>query len=224
MKIFIGTPYYRTVHPDFVTCLMQMLLASSKVIQCTHLFVQGTNASRQRNILSKLAVIGGYDYLLTVDSDMTFPFDVLIKFLDANVPVIGGVYTGRIEEARKLLMVFKEDKVEEEGVFVHYNNKKEFPTNEQPFKVAGVGSGFLLIRTSVLAHMYNDVVVERYGLPFNFWEIPKKNPLGPDLSFCHRLNELNIDIWADPRPKIGHIYEDVSYPEEDDGINNVTEG
>ena len=214
MKVLIGTPYYRTVHPDFVTSLMSMILASSKIIKCTHIFVQGTNASRQRNMLSKMAVMGGYDYLLTVDSDMTFPIETLVQLLDVNVQVIGGVYTGRLEGARKILMVFKEDRVEEEGVFVHYNNKKELPTTKEPFKVAGVGSAFLLIKTTLLAHMYNDVLVERYGLPFNFWPVHRKNPLGPDLSFCHRLNELGIDIWADPRPKIGHIYENVSYPEE----------
>ena len=212
MKVLIGTPYYRTVHPPFVTSLLQMIVATSNVIKCAHMFIQGTNASRQRNLLSKIAVRDGYDYLLTVDSDMTFSPDALASLLDANKLVIGGLYTGRLEDNKKRLMVFKKDEVEEKGVFVHYSDVAELPATEEPFKAAGVGSAFLLMRTTVLAHMFADALVERYGLPFNFWQVPNRNPLGPDLSFCHRLNELGIEIWVDPRPNIGHIYEGILYP------------
>jgi hypothetical protein len=60
MKVLIGTPYYRTVYPPFVTSLLQMIVASYNLIDCAHMFIQGTNASRQRNLLARTAIRDGY--------------------------------------------------------------------------------------------------------------------------------------------------------------------
>lgn len=215
MKILIGTPYYRTVHAPFVSSLLEMLVCSMSVTNCTHQFMQGTNASRQRNYFAREAIKGGYDYLVTIDSDMVFTPDTLLSYLSVKKPVVGGLYTGRLASNKELLMVFKEDKVKEEGLFVHYNYD-ELPSTIKPFQVVGVGSALLLVDVRLLEFMFTEEVVRRVGLPFSFWTVPNVNPLGPDLSFCHRLNLMGIEIWVDPRPEIGHICEDILYPSGED--------
>ena len=212
MKVLIGTPYYKSVDPRFVTCLLEMMVRSmNNNILCSHMFVQGTNAARQRNLLTKIAVRDGYDYLLTIDSDMVFPPDALISLLSANVAVIGGIYTGRLGQNKKRLMVFKEDNIMEDGSFTYYSDIGELPEYHVPFAVAGIGSAFLLTSTTVLNLMLTDKVVEEHGLPYNYWEVKGQGPTGPDLSFCHRLNLLGIKIYADPRIEIGHISERILY-------------
>jgi len=218
MKVLIGTPYYRTVHPPFVTSLMGMIFHSSNIIDCAHTFIQGTNASRQRNVLSRTAITEKCDYLLTVDSDMTFPPEALVSLLEADVDVVGGLYTGRLGDNKTRLMLFKQDEVEERGVFVHYDGIKDLPTRDAPFKVAGIGSAFLLVKTKLLEFMFSKEVSYKIGFPFSFWQMKGKSPLGPDLSFCHRLNLLGIDMWVDPRPNIGHIFEGVVYPEYEESL------
>lgn len=213
MRILIGTPYYRTVHTQFVTSLLQMILASASFAQCSHVFVQGTNASRQRNLLCTQAVEGEFDYLMTIDSDMLFTTDTLESFLGVGGLVVGGLYTGRLEDNKQRLMVFKEDAVRPEGKFIHFNGLGDLPSTTEPFKVVGVGSGVMLISVTLLKELLKPEIKGQIGLPFSFWQLPDgKNPLGPDLSFCHRMNLLGVEMWMDPRPEIGHIYDGVMYP------------
>jgi hypothetical protein len=70
--------------------------------------------------------------------------------------------------------------------------------------VAGIGTGFMLINTKVLKHMWEDEVAEKLGHPFNVWQTKKGNQVGEDLSFCHRATLCGFEIWADPVLRLGH--------------------
>ena len=227
IKVLIGTPYYKSVDPRFVTSLLEMMMYSTHHILCSHMFVQGTNAARQRNALARTAVTSGYDYLLTVDSDMVFPPNALDSLVDANAPfphssVVGAIYKGRLGRNKKRLMLFKEDRIEENGSFVYYNDVGDLPTLLTPFKVAGIGSAFFLTSTKILDYMFEEDVVNKHGLPYNYWTVQGQGPIGPDLSFCHRLNLFGIGIFADPRINVGHISDEILYPFEEDENEKIS--
>lgn len=213
MNILIGTPYYREVDARFASSMWEMLIFSAEQgYTCSHFFVQGTSAPTQRNLMAKTAVGEGYDYLLTVDSDMVFPHDALLTLLEADKGIIGAIAVGRIGDNKNRLMVFAKDCADTDGQFLQYKSWEDLPSHTEPFMVEGIGSSFLLMKTAVLEQFLIDNLVCSWGLPYNLWQLPSGRQLGTDLSFCHRANLYKIELWADPRVRLGHVYDDVKYP------------
>lgn len=137
-----------------------------------------------------------YDKLFWIDSDIEWEPEDFFRLMQSDKQVISGCYM--LED--ETVTVYDEPM----GPAMHKNDilKLKFP-----FKCAGVGFGFLAVRSGVFERMerpwfgstWVDVKNEITG------EFERKFPLvGEDLSWCTKVRELGIDIWVDPLVRVGH--------------------
>lgn len=137
-----------------------------------------------------------YDKLFWIDSDIEWEPEDFFRLMQSDKQVISGCYM--LED--ETVTVYSEPM----GPSMHKNDILKL---KSPFKCAGVGFGFLAVRSGVFERMerpwfgstWVDIKNETTG------EFERKFPLvGEDLSWCTKVCELGIDIWVDPLVRVGH--------------------
>lgn len=192
MKTLIAIPCGDQLEADFVQCLLRLRPVGDVDIR----LLKGTLVYDARNQLMEYALkTGGYDYVLWLDSDMTFAPDLMEKLM-ADIEgkqMVTGLCFGRRPPFNPC--IYKRVTVQQEGVgYMPYtDNYFDYP-RDQLFEVEGCGFACVLMRTDLLEAM------SVYGIPF----FPLAG-LGEDLAFCWRAKKLDVRIWCDSRLKIGHI-------------------
>lgn len=166
--------------------VMSLINAIGYTERCGYLvdvaFKTDTYLIRSRNELVQIAIAGGSDYMMFIDSDLDFPADGIIKLLGHKKDVIGGHYNRR--GLPRASTVFGFDK------------QPYFPQALE--KVWAVPTGFMLIKLSAIRWM---------PYPFDYIRDEHGYFIGEDINFCKRLNENGVEVWCDPSIKIGHIGE-----------------
>jgi len=197
----IGIPVNRWLSPKTtisISKIVDYLRCDSWTIDIN--YDNGTIISDQRNTIFKSAH-REHMHLLFIDSDMVFDATALETMLfhwDAG-DLIGGLCFMRRFPFKPV--VFSEDVSETEGVFRGWPYSK-IPS--YPFKCAGVGCAFLLIKYPTI-----DKILEKNNVPFRHHVMPNNDILGEDLSFMHVCNEMGLDIICMPNIEVGHISEQV---------------
>jgi GT2 family glycosyltransferase len=196
MKTIIAIPCMDYIEKDFAECLSR-LTARYTEDEVEVLYLGGSLVYDARNQLAKLITgKGKYDYVLWLDSDMTFEPDLLER-LKADMTdgrkAVSGLCFGRRPPFKPC--IYKKLEVQNDGKVVHpiAENWFDYP-RDQVFEVAGCGFACLLMKVDVLEAM------GLYGVPF----FPIAG-LGEDLTFCWRAAKLDIKFHCDSRIKIGHI-------------------
>lgn len=192
MKTLVAIPCGDMCPTGFLRSLVGMEKPGD--VQVT--FAQGSLVYDARNQLAAIAVDGGFDRVLWLDSDMEFPADTMQRLgadLDEGRDMVSGLCFSRrypIRPCAYSATYFSE----ENGVQIpHADIIEDWPA--EPFKVAAVGFGVCMTTTDLLKR-----VKEKFGLPFS-----PAYGFGEDLSFCQRAVLLGTEIWVDPRIDIGHI-------------------
>ena len=194
MKTLIAIPCMDVIEADFTDCLTQMMLHHKGEIEVKYL--KASLVYDARNQLAKYArETGGFDYVLWLDSDMTFEPDLLDRLLEdiEGRQAVSGLCFGRRPPFRPC--IFNRLEVEQKGQMIHphADNWYDYP-RDQLFEVEACGFACLLMRVDVLEAM------GIYGVPF----FPIAG-MGEDLTFCWRARKLDIRFHCDSRLKIGHI-------------------
>lgn len=181
MKIAIGVPTNNFVNAAFAFNLVDLVkhtIATGIEVDCINMdsCVQFIN----REAIATEAISKGYDYLLFIDSDMTFPADALMRLLSHNEDIVAVNYSAR------------------RGSYSDTANI----TGLGPKGLARAkccGFGLFLIRTTVLAA----VKKPRFDTP---WLEEQQQYLGEDYSFCYKLLKQNKTIYIDIElsEQIGH--------------------
>ena len=192
MKTLIAIPCGDQLEANFVECLLNLRHVGETEIK----LLKGTLVYDARNQLTQYALEkGGYDFVLWLDSDMTFEPDLLERLMEDidGKQAVTGLCFGRRPPFKPC--IYKSIRVEKEGLGVmpHADNWYDYP-RDQLFEVEGFGFACVLMRMDMLDAM------SVYGIPF----FPVAG-LGEDLSFCWRARQLDIRLWCDSRLKIGHI-------------------
>lgn len=188
-KISIGIPTYSQIHIETVACLIYSLQETKAEVQLN--FHKGTYLHQLRNNMLKEARENNADYLMFVDSDMTFPPDGIKKLLSYDKDIIGGMYN------MKTLPLVNTIKIaDDEGNFIS-SDGAEIPTNHI-FKCFSVPTGFMLIKLEAIKSL---------DKPFDFGTNEKGELIGEDVYFCMQAHKIGLDVWCDPTIKIGHIGE-----------------
>ena len=192
MKTLIAIPCGDQLEANFVECLLNLRPVGETEIK----LLKGTLVYDARNQLTQYALgKGGYDFVLWLDSDMTFEPDLLERLMEDidGKQAVTGLCFGRRPPFKPC--IYKSIRVEKEGLGVmpHADNWYDYP-RDQLFEVEGFGFACVLMRMDMLDAM------SVYGIPF----FPVAG-LGEDLSFCWRARQLDIRLWCDSRLKIGHI-------------------
>ena len=188
-SVLIGTLAQDLVQLGYVTSLMNLRRPAGSTI----MFTQSTIIPHGRDTLVDLAIKGNYEYLLFIDSDMTFPADGLERLLShKEADIVSGLCF-----ARKLdhsPCVFK---------YINYvpgdpaksKAYAETDIDRDYFEITGCGMAFCLIKVDVLK-----AVKEKYGSCFSYL-----GNFGEDISFCIKAVSLGYKLYCDGSFRIGHI-------------------
>lgn len=149
------------------------------------------------------------DWLMFIDDDTLFTreaFDTLIAEANpATRPIIGGVYWSpnhaTLDPTNDVFpVVFNLDSGERgtqyQDCFVHRPMPRGWVAAQtEPFECDAIGTGFLMIHRSVLAHM-----MSHYPGPLHWFTMDTIDGVaaGEDLNFCYRAKELGYPVWAVP--------------------------
>src|SRR5574343_46254 len=190
-KITIGVPHHSGLDTRFVISLMTTAMHLTETGYLIDLnFKGGSLIPKQRNSIAENVLKSGYD-LLFIDSDMVFGALEVDKILEEDKDIIGGMYYSRRPPHDPL--VYSEPENND-----YFQNMPEVLLPTEPFVCYGVGTGFLYIKNHVLKKMFEKEFVEKYGQPFNMWQISNGDCLGEDLAFCKRAKIAGFEVWCHP--------------------------
>lgn len=188
LKVSIGMPVYDTVNVETMLALI-LALRNIQNIPIGLNFRKGTYVHQARNEIVKTALEEKATHLMFIDSDLTFPPEGIRMLLDSKKDIIGGMYN-----MKSLPPVNTIKFADEHGNFKPVEGME---IKNEPFKCYAVPTGFMLIRLEAIKDMKN---------PFDFGSLPDGELIGEDVNFCIRAQkELGLEVWCDPRIKIGHI-------------------
>lgn len=194
MKILIGTPFKDTASDDHIKALVDLIIYTQKQGHEVKYVNEHGGLYDARDRICSRTIRDKYDYMLQIDSDMTFPPDALCRLLDRDLDVVTGVYVGKQEGHKPVLFTELHKDDENAGPYSRKHGLKELMKDEV-FPIVGAGAGFLLVREHILRIM--KIHLHEWFRPYD--------GLGEDVSFCQRCNELGIKIYADQSFRMGHI-------------------
>lgn len=185
-SILIGIPCLEHIKNQTV----RALFASETHIQVPatlHIYNSSLIHDARNNIV-KRAIEDGYSHVMFIDSDIVFPEDGIQKLLDQDKDVIGGLYFRKMPPHRPNISEIRG----KELIF-----PSVWPKN-RPFKVAGIGAGFLLVKTSVFKEI---------GEPWFYYGKFHDSYMGEDIYFGIKCKKRGIEVWCDPTIELQHIGE-----------------
>lgn len=157
--------------------------------------------AEQRNHVAQHMLVYGPEWLLFIDSDMGWPTDAIDSLLavaDSEHPVVGALCFGLIQGAPDGMGGYQ---TKPYPTLFDWNDGYEirwdYPRG-QLTKVSATGAAFLLIHRDVLGKVFAE-----YGTWFDRLQLGG-DLLGEDLSFCRRLNELDIPIHVHTGVRTSH--------------------
>ena len=174
----------------FTASIVQLEKPDAKVV-----FQIGSLVGLAREELAKKAVVDGAEWMLFIDSDMTFPPYTLRYMLDVaeknNLDFLTSVcYMRRQPYTPGLFKKFE--------LLEDLSSNSEMYEEVPPkglFEVEACGLACALVKTKVIMD-----VVEKFGFAFTML-----GPTGEDLSFCWKARACGYKLYADPALKIGHV-------------------
>lgn len=194
MRILIGTPFKDSASDDYIKSLADLIIYTQKQGHEVEYVNEHGGLYDARDRICARAIRAKFDYMLQIDSDMTFPEDALCRLLDREVDVITGVYVGKCEAHKPVLFTELHKDDENAGPYSRKHGLRELMKDEV-FEVAGCGAGFLLVKEHILRIMR--IHTHEWFRPYD--------GLGEDVSFCQRCTDLGIKIHADSSIPMGHI-------------------
>lgn len=183
-KILIAIPTARYIEADTFKSIYDLQIPEGYEVTYQHFY--GYRVDQVRNLIADW-VVRGFDYLFSVDHDITFPPDTLARLLAHNVDLISGVYRQRLEPQR--IEIYDLNQVRMEYSDIH---------NQPIVQIGGCGFGCVLIRKEVF---------QAIGYPqFEYHPaLDHNNTISEDTDFCKKAMDKRFNLWCDPSILCGHI-------------------
>lgn len=207
-KVYIATPCYEeNVSISYLMGLLDTceLLKEKGYEYDLSLTSGGSLIPLMRNKILQMFWESDADYLLCVDSDLGWSATSVIRLLEADKEVSGGVYPSK--DGRRTY-VFKPITLED-GQIVRC------PTTKL-LKAEYIPAGFMLLQRSAVQKLKehydelkvsNDSILVHDGGHYHALydtAIIDGRYYGEDILFCKRLTDIGIDIWVDPFMQFTH--------------------
>ena len=198
MKTLIAIPCMDTIEASFVECLMALRTVGDVEIK----LLKASLVYDARNQITQYAIQnGGFDFILWLDSDMTFEPDLMEKLMadiegtedGQRKQAVTGLCFGRRPPFKPCIYNRLEVKQSGNMISPECDPFYDYP-RDKVFPVEACGFACVLMRMEMLEAM------GIYGVPF----FPVGG-LGEDLTFCWRAKKLDMQFYCDSRLKIGHI-------------------
>lgn len=201
MKLLIAIPTLDYIHVEFLKSLLKLLdQLKDEGIPYEVKIINGTLVYLAREELAGYAMSFEFTHVLWLDSDMVFSEELFDDLYDT-----GHDFTTAIFHARK--------PAHQSCIFKSLTPPERYKWDEYPdvpFLIKGCGMAATMTKTSILK-----AVKDKFGSCFT-----PDYYLGEDLAFCHRVNELGIEIWCEPCLRVGHIGHLPIYPEDEGRYQN----
>lgn len=195
IKLMVAIPTLDYLHRKFVkslTDLTRFLEVSDVNFDicfegCTLVYISRDNLARK-------AILGEYEYVLWLDSDMVFKQDIFDRLYETGKVFVSANCVGRHGENKPCFY---------DSLFPPKRwDRKRMESQEKLCKIAGCGFGCVLTKTEILKNVMN-----QHGTCF----MPTPR-LGEDVAFCHRATEMGYDIWMRPDAAVGHVAQCIVRP------------
>lgn len=153
-------------------------------------FFFGYQVDQVRNLIAHW-VVNKYDYLFSVDSDISFESNTLVKLLAHNKDVVCGLYIQRIPGTHTLEVYEKNGQGGVSNIPVD-----KLPANSL-YEISGCGFGCTLVKKEVMVAI---------GYPqFKYYSaIDHKNTISEDVDFCAKALVKGFKLWTDTSIICGH--------------------
>jgi len=200
-KLAVGIPItWEHVPVRFMSSYLQLFkpqrlqeLARLGITNILEIFERSFPVDYNRNQICRNALELGCEYLLFLDTDMTFPPDMVPRLIGAGKDVISGVYFKKRPPYAPVPGMFSP------GDPLGQHIEPIADLSGGLVRADVVGGGCLLIRRCLL---------EAVGQPWFSYEIDKRTgerSVTEDVGFCRRVLEKGFEIWVDTSIKCGHI-------------------
>ena len=187
-KILIAIPTARYIEAETFKSIYDLEIPDG--YETTFQFFYGYQIDQIRNLIAEW-VVNGYDYLFSVDSDISFKSDTLKKMLEHNVDMVAGLYIQRIPGTHQIELYKHNDR----GGFT--NIRYEEIKNKGLVKIGGCGLGCTLIKGNVIRDIDYPHFVYHSA-------IDHAHTISEDIDFCRKVNEKGFEIYADTSIKCTH--------------------
>ncbi len=183
--IGLGVPLsWPYVNADFFDSFTMMY----KPGQCHLIRATSGPIEEMRNNIANRAIDMDCSHLLFLDADMVFPTDTIIRLLERDVDIVGGLCYKRWPPFHPT--VFK-------GKPLDMYMVDEWEENEL-VEVTATGTGCLLINTEVLKTM-----------PPPWFKLDHRpdngGPIGEDINFCYHAAQYGYKIYVDTSVAVEHL-------------------
>lgn len=221
-KLAIATPLYGGKSEyAYLTSMMQLVarFAAARQDVSTHFLANESLIQRGRNALVHDFLKTDYTHLMFIDGDIGFDPTDIFKMLDADKPIIGGIYPMKTYDTERLKAALAAGVPAEAllhcaGKFV-YRALPDVPLKfTEPCRVQYLGTGFMLIKREVFEvlkpHVETYYPGDSLKAPENlisaFFDCPIKNQelLSEDFFFTHLAAQHGFDVWALPSAFLTH--------------------
>lgn len=192
VKVNIGLTSINTIPAEFLDYFLPLLFysldngvdvsVSTKHHYCTDI---------ARNSCVEAALNDKSDFLFFLDVDMLVPAHTLVSLLQKNVDIISGAYHQKAVPFGPVAFIEKED-----GTY-----DKEKILEKKVYQVDAVGTGCLLVKTSVFKAMekpyFSRILPNEISEHSKDLKFDKKNGLGEDVFFCKKAKQKGFKIYYD---------------------------
>jgi FkbM family methyltransferase len=188
-KILIAIPTAKYIEPETFKSIYDLDVPEG--YQTVFQYFYGYNIDQVRNLIADW-VVKGYDYLLSVDSDIVLPRDTLTRFLAHDVDIVSGLYIQR-KPGQHILELYENN--DRGGVSnIPYGKIKD----KGLVPIGGCGFGCVLIKQSVFK-----------GIPYPHFvyhsALDHANTISEDVDFCAKALKKGFKIYADTTMKCRHV-------------------
>lgn len=199
--VALGLPTFDMVHADFALSLASMIAATRHEVMFGFCHSKATWVAHARNLIVEGAQGIGADWLLWLDSDMTFPKETLLRLLSHDRDIVGATYVKKkppYDTINKALPKYGETR----GQF------KNVPANGL-YEMIGLPFGVMLMRMSV----FDALPKPWFHYRHHEGELKME---GEDYLFCDEIRAKGKQIWLDAALSmyVGHIGTKVYRPKE----------
>ena len=191
--ILIAIPTARYIEPETFKSIYDLNIPKGYQVEFQYFY--GYRVVQVRNLIADW-VVKGYDYLFTVDHDVTFGPGTLERLLSHDKPIISGIYRQRLPE--QAIEIFDYD-----GRRMKY----EEISGVNLVEIGGCGFGCTLVKKEVF---------QKIGYPqFEYHHaLNHDDTISEDTDFCSKAIKAGFSIWCDPMVLCGHIGSTTMYIEE----------
>ena len=183
-KILIAVPTAKYVEPETMKSIYDQIIPDGYQTELQFFF--GYQIDQIRNLIAHWVVNKDYDYLFSVDSDIIFNQDTLVKLLLHDKDLVSGIYRQRLPN---------------QVLEVYDMNIQNIPIGNLPenslIEIGGCGFGCALVKKELFT---------KIGYPqFEYHSaIDHKDTFSEDNDFCKKARANGFKLYADTSIMCGH--------------------